>query len=127
MRFFVGGLFALLSCVAITDGVWAAQAACTATKIKYVTGNAGGTTHSTTPDNFSSNTVNFMQGAGGGCVIARFSAMAQGSNFYPVAVRAIIDGATVALPGEVVFSDGVDEEAQVRAFDFIFASVAAGT
>jgi len=126
VRVSIVGVFALISCVAITDVAWAAQATCTATKLKYVTANAGGTTHSTTPDNFLSNTVNFSQGAGGGCVIVRFSTMAEGNSGYTVAVRAMIDGATVALPAEVLFSDGNDFVSQARSFDFIFPTVAAG-
>lgn len=128
MRTILSGLFALLVFVVVTDIAQASQGACTTTKTRYAAANAGGTTHSTTPVNFLENVVGFTQGgASAGCVIVRFSAMAEGDSGYTIAVRAILDGATTALPAEVLFSDGGDLTFQVRSFDFIFPTVSPGT
>ena len=128
MRTLLTGLFALLAFVMITDIALASQGVCTTTKTRYAAANAGGTTHSTTPVNFLENVVGFTQGgASAGCVIVRFSAMAEGDNGYTVAVRAIMDGATTGLPAEVLFSDGGDLVSQARSFDFIFPNVSPGT
>ena len=130
MRKFQCGLVALLLCVGIAEAAHAQvqTGICMTSRAKFISANAGGTTHSTTPVNFLSNVANFTQGgASAGCVIVRFSAMAEGDSGYTVAVRATMDGATASLPAEVLFSDGGDLVSQARSFDFIFPSVSPGS
>ena len=123
------GLFAVLSCSVITTHAYgqAQTGACTPTKVRYISASAGGTTHSTTPVNFLANNVNFVQGgASASCVIVRFSAHAEGNSGNTVVVRAVMDGATLGLQPDMLFSDGGDLVTQARSFDFIFPNVAPG-
>jgi hypothetical protein len=85
-------------------------------------------TTSTALTNIPQAKVNFVQGgAAASCVIVRFSAetLADGTP-GAMLVQAILDGVSIALPGEVRF--GVEDEATVaRSYDFIFKQVAPGS
>ena len=70
--------------------------------------------------------VTFTQGgAVPTCVIVRFSAQVGASNGTNMHVRAVLDGATLALPPEVRFAFTADTSA-ARSYEFIFPSVAPG-
>jgi hypothetical protein len=75
--------------------------------------------------------ITYTQGKTG-CVLASFSAFTFAPGDALLFVQAILDGATVAAPGEVQLSGDDDEEgdghwARSHSFTFAFPSVSAGS
>jgi hypothetical protein len=85
-------------------------------------------TSSTTFVNVFQAKIVFPQGgAGASCVIVHFSARAFAFGTRTMNVRAVLDGSTIALPGEMAFATNDGANGFSRAVQFIFPSVAPGS
>lgn len=93
----------------------------------------GSSTTSTSFVNLGEGAVTFQQGLGNGCAIVNFSSMAFAASGGSALlyVRALLDGATVAIPFETQFTGDDDEDgdgrwARSHSYTFIFPRVAPG-
>lgn len=101
---------------------------CSPARVKYVASDAlAFKTISSSYIDLAQARVSFRQGGNTpSCVLVRFSANANGdqSNF---AIRALLDGAELALPNELVVTDGADKGPAARRFTFVLPSVSPGS
>jgi hypothetical protein len=119
--------------VALAPGKAAAQAgtigACSPTSTKFATSStatmlATSATFTTLPRT----TLSFRQGgASASCVIVQFSTQLELSSQTDLAVRALLDGTTAALPAELLLEKNGHPSEGPRTVIFIFPSVAPGT
>lgn len=114
---------------------------CEVNKIAYRTENTFIATNSINFVNVPLSSHTFVQGAGGGCIVVRFSAETRAQPGTIVGMMALLDATTQGLPGYVLWasdypdfenpctcSGGSDSPIgfNVRNFEFIFPDVPAG-
>lgn len=121
-----GGLLMLAALTPSTASATPTIGACSPTKSSYVVSIRNSQRSSTTFGNVPETSVNFVQGgAKASCVIVRFSATTFGAKMM---VRAFLDGVTVSIPDEVLFSSGDNNGlGGAHSFEFVFRSVAPGS
>jgi hypothetical protein len=100
---------------------------CSPRKIRYKTSDVSADTSSAAFSAVPQVGVKFTQGgAAPSCVLVRYSAMASATAPKWIPLRVVLDGNTIALPGEIQYEGYTQDISLARSFDFIFPRVKPG-
>jgi len=100
---------------------------CAPNKITYKTSDVSVNIDTSTYATVPNTSVNFTQGgSSASCVIVRYSGMASATEPRWIPLRIVLNGRTVAEPGDVQFEGHTQGISLVRSFDFVFPSVQPG-
>jgi uncharacterized phage protein gp47/JayE len=106
---------------------------CKAPKVNFATNDAGSSTTSSAFATIPGMSVTFtIPGSATSCIVAEYSGQAFAPSGALINIQAVLDGASVAAPGEVQLAGDTDENANSEwsrsyAMQFAWPSVAPGT